>query len=250
MNQDQEISPTLEADVTPRRRFRILRVMGRVLFATIVLSIVMVLALRWIAPPTSAFMLARWLEGVIHAERRTPIRYEWVDMAEIAPFMALAVIAAEDQKFPDHHGFDVESISTQLEKKAAGKRARGASTISQQVAKNLFLWSGRSYVRKGFEAYFTVLIECFWPKRRILEVYLNIAEFGDGVYGVSAAAEIFFGKSASTLTQGDAARLAAVLPNPKRLHVENPTPHQVTKRRWIEQQMRQLGGTKFLKSMR
>ena len=164
--------------------------------------------------------------------------------------MALAVIAAEDQKFPDHHGFDVESISTQLEKKAAGKRARGASTISQQVAKNLFLWSGRSYVRKGFEAYFTVLIECFWPKRRILEVYLNIAEFGDGIYGVSAAADTFFGKRAAKLTQGDAARLAAVLPNPKRLHVENPTPHQVTKRRWIEQQMRQLGGTAFLENMR
>ena len=161
--------------------------------------------------------------------------------------MALAVIAAEDQKFPDHHGFDVESISTQLEKKAAGKRARGASTISQQVAKNLFLWSGRSYMRKGFEAYFTVLIECFWPKRRILEVYLNIAEFGDGVYGVSAAADTFFGKPAAKLTHGDAARLAAVLPNPKRLHVENPTPHQVTKRRWIEQQMRQLGGTQYLK---
>ena len=214
------------------------------------MSIALVAALRWIAPPTSAFMLARWLDGVIHAERRTPIRYEWVDMAVITPSMALAVIAAEDQKFPDHHGFDMESISTQLEKKAAGKRVRGASTISQQVAKNLFLWSGRNYVRKGLEAYFTGLIECFWSKRRILEVYLNIAEFDNGVYGVSAAADTFFGKPASKLTQGDAARLAAVLPNPKRLHVENPSSYQVRRRRWIEQQMRQLGGTKFLKSMR
>ena len=195
-------------------------------------------------------MLARWLDGFIHADRRASIQYKWVAWEKIAPSMALAVIAAEDQKFPDHHGFDVESISTQLEKKAAGKRVRGASTISQQVAKNLFLWSGRNYVRKGLEAYFTGLIECFWSKRRILEVYLNIAEFDNGVYGVSAAADTFFGKPASKQTQGDAARLAAVLPNPKRLHVENSSSYQVRRRRWIEQQMRQLGGTKFLKSMR
>ena len=195
-------------------------------------------------------MLARWLDGFIHADRRASIQYKWVAWEKIAPSMALAVIAAEDQKFPDHHGFDVESISTQLEKKAAGKRVRGASTISQQVAKNLFLWSGRNYVRKGLEAYFTGLIECFWSKRRILEVYLNIAEFDNGVYGVSAAADTFFGKPASKQTQGDAARLAAVLPNPKRLHVENPSSYQVRRRRWIEQQMRQLGGMKFLKSMR
>ena len=214
------------------------------------MSIALVAALRWIAPPPSAFMLARWLDGFIHADRRASIQYKWVAWEKIAPSMALAVIAAEDQKFPDHHGFDVESISTQLEKKAAGKRVRGASTISQQVAKNLFLWSGRNYVRKGLEAYFTGLIECFWSKRRILEVYLNIAEFGDGEYGVSAAADTFFGKSAAKLTHGDAARLAAVLPNPKRLHVENSSSYQVRRRRWIEQQMRQLGGTKFLKSMR
>lgn len=234
----------------PSKTRRVFAMLWRGLLTVLALSILIVLALRWIAPPTSAFMLARWLEGVVHAERRTPIQYKWVNWEEIAPSMALAVIAAEDQKFPDHHGFDVESISTQLEKKAAGKRVRGASTISQQVAKNLFLWSGRSYVRKGLEAYFTVLIEFFWPKRRILEVYLNIAEFGDGIYGVSAAADTFFGKSAAKLTQGDAARLAAVLPNPKRLKVENPSSYQVSRRRWIEQQMRQLGGTAFLENMR
>lgn len=260
MNEAQETSPKPTADVTPSQsaaasitpctRVRILRVIGRLLLAAFALSIILVLALRWLAPPVSAFMLARWFEGVVHAERRTPIHYKWVDWNEISLAMPLAVIAAEDQKFLDHHGFDLESISTQLEKKAAGKRVRGASTISQQVAKNLFLWSGRSYVRKGLEAYFTVLIELLWSKQRILEVYVNIAEFGDGMYGVAAAAETFFGKPAAKLTQGDAARLAAVLPNPKRLKVENPSSYQVTRRRWIERQMRQLGGTEYLKNMR
>src|SRR5262249_36670186 len=146
--------------------------------------------------------------------------FEWVNLEEISPHAAVAVIASEDQQFPFHAGFDFNSIREAVRASEHGKRLRGASTISQQVAKNLFLWSGHSFVRKGLEAYFTVLIEAMWPKERILETYLNIAEFGRGVYGVEAAARRFYRKPASRLTSHDAALLAAVLPNPVRLRVE------------------------------
>src|SRR3990170_3240644 len=156
--------------------------------------------------------------------------------------MSLAVIAAEDQNFPFHFGFDFEQIEKAIEQSNRGRRLRGASTITQQVAKNLFLWEGRSFIRKGLEAYFYVLLELFWPKRRILEVYLNIAEFGDGTHGVYAAAKTFFGKHPSELTPSEAALLAAVLPHPKHLHANTPSPYVEERARWIEEQMEQLGG--------
>ncbi|MGH8311171.1 MAG: monofunctional biosynthetic peptidoglycan transglycosylase, partial [Steroidobacteraceae bacterium] len=186
--------------------------------AVIGLSVLVVALLRWLNPPTSAFMVRASL-----ADATLDIRYRWVDFEEISPDAAVAVIAAEDQWFPFHAGFDLGSIREAAERNAKRRRVRGASTISQQVAKNLFLWPERSYVRKGLEAYFTVLIELLWPKERILEVYLNVAQFGRGVYGVDAAARRFFRKPAARLDAYESALLAAVLPNPRRLRVDRPS---------------------------
>jgi len=204
-------------------------------------TVVPVLALRWINPPTSAFMLERRAQGVFMPSRRVHIDYRWVDLDHISRNVQLAVISSEDQKFLEHEGFDFESIEKALEKRHRRGRSGGASTISQQVAKNLFLWSGRTWFRKGIEAGYTILIETFWTKRRILEVYLNIAEFGDGTYGVGAAAPKFFGKPASRLTRHEGCLLAAVLPAPKRMHADHPTPYVERRAWWIERQMMRLG---------
>jgi monofunctional glycosyltransferase len=207
----------------------------------LILSIASVLLLRWLDPPTSAFMVR---------ERMTrPVQYRWVDWPQISPQLAVAVIAAEDQKFPEHNGFDLQSINDALEDRERGRRVRGASTISQQVAKNLFLWSGQSWVRKGLEVYFTVLIETLWPKQRILEVYLNIAEFGKGVFGVGAASEVYFGKRAARLSAPDAALLAAVLPSPKRMRVKSPSRYVLSRQQAILGQMRAVGGVGLVKQI-
>jgi monofunctional biosynthetic peptidoglycan transglycosylase len=209
-------------------------------------AVLLVLLLRWIDPPASAFMLeARW-QALIEGDGAYRQRYQWVDLEEISPQMAMAVIASEDQQFPYHAGFDFKSIREAVRHNAHSRRVRGASTISQQVAKNLFLWSGRSYLRKGLEAGFTVLIEWLWPKERILEVYLNIAQFGRGVYGVEAAAQQYFHRPARRLQRLDAALLAAVLPNPVRLRVEAPSPFVRSRQAWILSQMADLGGTAYL----
>jgi monofunctional biosynthetic peptidoglycan transglycosylase len=193
-------------------------------------------------------MLADRLEG---RGRAAPpgIRYRWTDWATIAPAMRLAAVAAEDQKFPQHRGFDFESIQDAIRHPGRRGRLRGASTITQQVARNLFLWRGRSLVRKGIEVYFTLLLEACWSKRRILEVYLNVAELGDGIYGVAAASEAFFGKRAAGLQAGEAALLAAVLPNPRRLSVRAPSPYVWERATWIEGQMVQLGGPAYLRAL-
>jgi monofunctional biosynthetic peptidoglycan transglycosylase len=217
------------------------------LLVAVVLTIVPVLCLRWVPPPTSAFMLQRSIAKLLHRQG-TAIQYRWVGWAAISPSMRLAVVAAEDQKFPHHWGFDLGSIAEAIEGRES-RRRRGASTITQQVAKNLFLWPGRSYVRKGLEAYFTVLLELLWPKRRILEVYLNIAEFGDGAYGVYAASKTFLVKHPSELTESEAALLAAVLPNPKRLRANDPSPYVLERARWIEDQMEQLDGPADLRAL-
>jgi monofunctional biosynthetic peptidoglycan transglycosylase len=156
------------------------------------------------------------------------------------------MVASEDQKFPFHHGFDVDAIQDAIDAADEGRRLRGASTISQQTAKNLFLWNGRSFVRKGLEAYFTVLIEMSWPKRRILEVYTNIVELGDGVYGVGAASDAFYHTPPSRISTVQAARLAAVLPNPRKLRVDKPSAYVDRRTAWIAQQMSQLGGTAYV----
>jgi monofunctional biosynthetic peptidoglycan transglycosylase len=202
--------------------------------------VAVVLLLRWIPPPASSFIVQSWL-GALWAGERAAFRYHWTPMTSISPQAALAVIASEDQRFPDHFGFDLVEIQEALEDRDEGKPLRGASTLSQQVAKNLFLWPGRSFFRKGLEVWFTVLLELLWSKQRILEVYLNIAEFGEYTFGVEAASRRFFDKPAARLTAGEAARLAAVLPNPLRYRVNQPSAYVFKRQRRIEQQMRQLG---------
>ncbi len=207
-----------------------------------VLSILVVAALRWLPVPTTAFMVEACIAS---GNGGAPMRQQhvWVPWSRISRQAALAVIAAEDQKFLAHGGFDFDAIERAVTDAQRGQRLRGASTISQQVAKNLFLWPGQSWIRKGLEAWFTVWIEFLWPKRRILEVYLNSAQFGRGTWGVQAASRRFFGKDASRLTPQEAALLAAVLPNPTRLRVANPSPYVRSRQAWILGQMRRLGAT-------
>jgi monofunctional biosynthetic peptidoglycan transglycosylase len=224
----------------------------RLIKRRLILLVVLILALgvglsagltalfRWVPPPASAIMLHRALSEGFHYE------YQWTSLPEIAPSVALAVVAAEDQKFPHHHGFDFGAIGDAMNNNLKGGAKRGASTISQQVAKNLFLWEGRTWVRKGLEAWFTLLIETIWPKRRILEVYLNVAEMGDRVYGVQAASEHLFGIMPVDLSDKQAALLAAVLPNPRRFRVEAPSIYVRQRQHWILKQMRQLGGVSYL----
>jgi monofunctional glycosyltransferase len=215
----------------------------------ILASIVAVASLRWINPPYTAFMAEAQVAAWMQRGSRYDFRHRWVGLNEISPNLPLAVVASEDQKFPEHWGFDVAAIEKAYALNQYSHKVRGASTISQQVAKNLFLWSGRSYFRKGLEAYFTVLIESLWPKRRILEVYLNIAEFGYGTYGAEAAAQRFFHKPASRLTRADCAVLAAVLPNPQHYSAAAPSHYLQQRREWILRQMQALGGPEMLQEL-
>jgi monofunctional biosynthetic peptidoglycan transglycosylase len=210
------------------------------------ISVLATVVMRFVPPLTTAVIVERRVSALAHG-RAYHVDYRWVPWSRISPRAALAVIASEDQNFATHRGFDVESIHEAIDAHEHGQRLRGASTISQQVAKNLFLWSGRSYVRKGLEAYFTVLIELTWSKRRILEVYLNIVELGDGVFGVEAASERDFHKPASRLSTDEAALLAAVLPNPIRLRANHPSAYVEERRAWIVQQMEQIGGSAYIK---
>ncbi len=228
---------------SPKRRTlagRLFRWLLAALAVFLLLSATAVLVMRWVPPPSSSFMLqAQWLQG-------RQVDYRWKPLLNISAPMRLAVIAAEDQRFPYHRGVDFDAIQAALDQYQAGAPLRGASTLSQQVAKNLFLWSGRDWARKGLEAYFAVLIDLLWPKDRILEVYLNIAEFGPGIYGVEAASQRYYRHSSTRLTQAQAVRLAAVLPNPVRYSPLLDNHHLEQRSRWIAQQMEQLGGTAFL----
>ena len=205
-----------------------------------------VLLLRFVPPVTSAYMLERRISQAWHGKPGFAIHYEWVPWNRIAPVAPLAMVAGEDQTFPFNHGFDIASIRSAIDVAEAGGRLRGASTITQQVARNLFLWNGGGFFRKGLEAYFTVLIDITWPKRRVLEVYANIAELGNGIYGVEAAAQAYFHEPASRLSAHQAALLAAVLPNPRGWHADRPSPYIQRRAAWIEQQMRQLGGAAYV----
>jgi len=232
---------------TPRSPLRrIARLLGLLLLAWLALSCLVVIALRFVPPWTSATMMERRVGALVHREADFTFRHRWVPWERISPQVGIAMVAGEDQKFPFHHGFDVDAIQDAIDAADEGRRLRGASTISQQVAKNLFLWNGRSFVRKGLEAWFTVLIETFWPKRRILEVYLNIAEFGHGIYGAAAASEQFFHTAPERLDARQSALLAAVLPNPARLHVEKPSAYVLRRAAWIQRQANQLGGAAYL----
>jgi monofunctional glycosyltransferase len=225
---------------------RLLRGILWLVLAWVAASVLAAAALRWINPPFTAFMAEAQLAAWTSRDSNYVSRHTWVDLDRISPNLPLAVVASEDQKFPEHWGFDVEAIEKAYALNQHSHKVRGASTISQQVAKNLFLWSGRSYFRKGLEAYFTLLIEGLWPKRRILEVYLNIAEFGYGTYGAEAASQRFFRKPAARLTRADAAVLAAVLPNPERYSAAAPSRYVQQRREWILGQMQALGGPEML----
>ena len=214
--------------------------------AFIVLSSLQVLVLRWVPPMTSAFMVSRQVDAWLERDWSFRLHYAWRGHGQISPNLPIALVAAEDQRFPEHHGFDFEAIDKAIEHNRRGRKVRGASTISQQVAKNLFLWQGRSYLRKGLEAWYTVLIEVIWPKQRILDVYANIAEFGDGVYGAEAAARQYFGKPAARLTPSESARMAAVLPSPRRYSITKPGSYVQRRARWIERQVQHLGGPSYL----
>lgn len=205
-----------------------------------------VLALRYVPPPTTAFIVQARVAALLGEGPSLRFRRQWRPLQAISPQLQLAVVAAEDQRFAEHQGFDFRQIHAAMEEARRGGRVRGASTLSQQVARNLFLWGGRSWARKGLEAWFTLLIETLWPKQRILEMYLNIAEFGPGIYGAEAAAQAFFNRPAKTLGREQAARLAAVLPSPKRMDAGRPSAYVLHRQRQIEEQMRLLGGTTWL----
>jgi monofunctional biosynthetic peptidoglycan transglycosylase len=203
-------------------------------------SATLVCLLRYIPPLTSAFMLHQHINDFQNDKGFINIKYQWVDHEQISDFAFTAVIAAEDQRFHQHSGFDLDAILTAVENHLDGDKLRGASTISQQVAKNLFLSPSRSFWRKGAEVWFTLLLELFWNKQRILEVYLNIAELGNHIFGIEAASQHFFGISAKNLSPQQAALMAATLPSPKRLRTDRPTSYLRKRQAWILGQMQNI----------
>lgn len=213
-----------------------------IFFLFVLIPIILVGALKWLNPPISAFML-----GYEMSDQNSALQFDWRDLSEVSRNMPAAVIAAEDQRFMEHYGFDFDQIrQAWIDYKDGSSSLRGASTITQQTAKNLFLWSDQGFFRKGLEAWITVLMEVTLSKERILELYLNVAEFAPGVYGVEAASRKFFFKPASDLTAKQSALLAAVLPNPKNYRVNEPSVYIQQRQRWILQQMRVLNRSSSL----
>lgn len=202
----------------------------KALLAVLIFTVLWVLAYRWINPPFTALMVRDWAAG-------KTVQREWTAIEDMSPRIAYAVMAAEDQNFCAHHGFDFKAISRAIDSNRNGRKLRGASTLSQQVAKNAFLWPQRSWARKGLEVWFTLLIEGLWPKQRILEVYLNIAEWGDGVYGAEAAARHHFGTGAARLNRTQAARLASILPSPVKWSPHRASGGIARKARSVERSM-------------
>ena len=200
----------------------------------------LVLLFAYLPVPYTGVMLEKQLQAWFAGQQQYQLRHQWRPLAQISPHLLQAVVAAEDQKYFQHHGFDLQAIEKALVYNSKGRKVRGASTISQQTAKNVFLWTGRSWLRKGLESGLTVLIEGAWGKERILEVYVNSIEFGPGIFGAEAAAQRYFGISAARLNRQQAALLAAVLPNPQRFLVQSPSPYVQKRQQWILRQMRQL----------
>lgn len=234
----------------PRRRW-LRRLLWLVVFV-IAFPIVQVVALRVIDPPFSSFMMIRQFQAWGSGDFSTRIAHDWRDLDKMSSHVPVALIAAEDQRFADHAGFDMKAIEKARSNNERGKRIRGGSTITQQTAKNLFLWSGTGWtrwLRKAMETWYTFWMELLWPKTRILEMYANFAEFGDGVYGAQAAARTWFRKDASRLSAAEAARMAAVLPNPKRYSVPRPGPYVQRRSRAIQRQMRYIGGASALREV-
>lgn len=211
----------------------------------LIISIGLTVLYRFVPVPVTPLMVIRLFEQTFDSEKKVKLDKDWVPISEISKHAAQAVYASEDQKFLDHHGFDFEAMQKAWENNKKGKLVKGASTITQQTVKNVFLWPGRNYLRKGLEAYFTVLVELIWPKERIMEVYLNVIEMGPGIYGIEAAAQNYYGKSAIDLNRNEAAMIAAVLPNPIRWNPKKPTPYILGRQVWIMKQMGNLAPIGF-----
>jgi monofunctional glycosyltransferase len=219
---------------TKEKALRIWKITKRVLIFLILFQFFYILLLKWVDPPFTLTQLGSLLSG-------NGLKRDYVDMKEISPYARLSFIAAEDQLFPDHSGFDWKSIQKAISyNKKKPNRVKGASTISQQVAKNVFLWQGRSYVRKGLEAYFTFMIELLWGKKRIMEMYLNVSEMGTGIFGIESAAQNYFKKPAAKLTRREAAMIAACMPNPKKYTVKPLSKYVAKRYPWVMTQMTHL----------
>jgi len=217
-------------------------------FYVFLTSVIIVFLMRWIDPIVSSIMIQRQINSFLKGDFKL-IKNSWVDYDEVSKFVPIALIAAEDQNFSNHYGFDFEQIKKAIKHNAHRKRIRGASTITQQLSKNLFLWEGKSFLRKGIEAYFTVLIETLWDKKRIIEVYMNVIELGDMTFGVASASEIYLKKDPSKLSASQAALIASVLPNPKRFQIARPSGYVRARQSWVIRQMNSLGGIEYLKDL-
>ncbi len=228
--------------MSTRRKNRIGRFILRGIAYFFAITIGLVIVFRFVPVPITATMIGQWISG-------GELHYSWRSIDKINPNMAIAAVAAEDQLFPEHNGFDIKAIKEALQNNKKGKKVRGASTISQQTAKNVFLWQKQSWFRKGLETYFTFLIETIWGKKRILEVYINVAEFGPQTFGAQAAAKQYFGIDAVNLSRKQASRLAAVLPSPRKWSAAKPGPYVTRRTAHIERQIRSLGGNAYLKDL-
>lgn len=219
---------------------KIWAVLWKTMLAFIMISIISVFVFKWLPVPITPLMIIRDVEQ-LSAGKGIIMKHDWVALEDISPKLQLAVVCSEDQNYLKHFGFDMEAIKKVIKENEEGKRFRGGSTITQQTAKNVFLWPGRSYIRKAFEAWFTLLIELIWDKERIMEVYLNSIEMGNGIYGAESAAQFWFHKSAKKLTKEEASAIASILPNPLRLKA-SPANNYISKRKaWIQQQMSYWG---------
>ena len=226
---------------------KILGFMLKLILLILIITMAWVTLYKYVNPPITPLMLIRFFD---EESGQRLIKTDWKSYDYISNYMKMAVIASEDQTFPFNDGFDFHAIEEAIDERLEGHRLRGASTISQQTAKNVFLWPSRSWIRKGIEAYFTVLIEKIWGKKRILEVYLNVIETGNGIYGVNEAGEVYFGRSAKDLDEVDAALIAAVLPDQRVMSPAKPSEDVLRKEKWIREQIRNLGGTSYLKNIK
>ena len=220
---------------------KLLRIVAKLSLWFIAISIASVILFRWLPVFVTPLMLIRCVEQKMDG-KELKLNKTWKPLSEISPDLQLAVVCSEDQNFLKHNGFDYGAIKKAYEKNKKSKKKRGASTISQQVAKNVFLWDGRNWLRKGFEVYFTFLIETFWSKERIMEVYLNVIEMGDGIYGAEAAAQEYFHTSAMKMSKRQAATIAVILPSPLKYNAKNPSPFLQARINWALQQMGFWGG--------
>lgn len=251
MEENEEINPKPESEVTPSSNWleRTWRIIWRLVYYFLIISIGSVVVLKFVPIPFTITMIDQKMDALFD-EGSSELHYDWVSYDEMSKEIPIALVTAEDQKFPDHFGFDIPAIKKAFENNKEGKKLRGGSTISQQTAKNVFCWQSRGYVRKALETYFTFLIEVIWGKKRILEVYANVAEMGKLTFGVETASQRFYKKSAAKLSRTEAARLAAVLPSPRKWSAARPGPYVNRRTSSIARGIRNLGGPEYLKNLR